>query len=187
MAKKTFDPSVRFVTGWRNNPSDPRFREEKSSRNKKLADENRDHKHGEARLVTPGVRDTGARTRIVIDEVEQKPKVVTATDWERVQWKKRKGDHYVIVNLAQLLQTLRRRMCDPFSGFNHLYKAMFDELQDPKFVMFIRFYITAVGVDPEQPAAFIKLKPQGQEMEFVLPKSFLQDRNAGFVSRNFRW
>lgn len=188
MATKAIDnPGVRFIAGRRYGGANQRFLsssddERLSIRAKKFTDKSRDqHK--------PDKANTGVKARTVVDEIEKK-EAAMSFDVRDIQWEERKGSQYVTVNCPQLVLTLKKKASNPLPDpvSSDLYKKLLEGL-DPKFGVFVRFHVIAMGTYPGMKETFMKLKWRevlsGQEKEFVLPKSFLQDCKIAIANQHF--
>ena len=135
------------------------------------------------------------KSQVKRTENKEKLKVIVnpaVVGTESIRWEAKRGMFYVTANCARLRRILERRMRNPLFGYSRLYKVMLDGLPDPKSAWSIRLRVTAAGFSPgqrkrEEQSAFIKLEAEGEGIDFILPRSFLKDCKAAFMSRNFRW
>lgn len=204
MTTKSTNESVKFIPGTRYGGTNQRSLsssgdERLSKRSQKFMEKRGGRQPNDKGIVFGnGVRkeprrSVAAEARMVVNKIEQEEAVATLApiDVERIQWEEKNRKQYVTVNCPQLTLTLKKRMCNPLlsSSSNHLYRAMLSGLQDLKFGVFARLHVIAMGTYPRMKEMFMKLKWKdvlsGQEMEFIVPKSFLQDCKAAIINQHF--
>lgn len=102
---------------------------------------------------------------------------------ENIQLVSENREMSISVFCPQLLRMVNKLMTGhQFTFFHHLYKALVDGLQDPRFKLTARFKIIAPAAIPRKEGEFgdfIQLAAEGYE--FTVPRSFLEDCKPAII------
>ncbi len=104
---------------------------------------------------------------------------------ENIQWINKKNEKWMLVNSACLARTVKKLTTSRISPFNQLYKVFLRNINSSRITPVSRFCVIATGVDPQRKKkTWTFIKAIINDVEFVLPNSFLKDCSGAFLKKN---
>ena len=104
---------------------------------------------------------------------------------ENIQWVNKKKKKCLLINSTCLADIIKKLITGNVSPFKLLYKVFLHDINNPRITPVARFCVVATGVDPHhKKKTWTFIKAIINDVEFVLPNSFLRDCSGAFLKKN---